>query len=113
VSDFHDIASKGVTRELLDALASDLRAVADGWANGSTEQLILMVAADTLGSRPVVTDAMVGRFLAWPLPGSVRPDACVLDPTHPNRIGTHLLTATEARAMLEHVLECHSGYTQP
>lgn len=52
-----------------------------------------------------VTDEMVDRFLAWPLPKSVCSDQCVTDNNYPNsRSGTNLLTATEARAMLEHVL---------
>ena len=53
-----------------------------------------------------VTDAMVQRFLSWPLPASVRADlvAAVGPPHSFQRTGTNLLTATEARAMLEHVL---------
>lgn len=46
----------------------------------------------------------VNKFLAWPLPESVRPDDCALDRTYPHRIGTNLLTASEARAMFEHCL---------
>jgi hypothetical protein len=51
-----------------------------------------------------ITDEMVNRFLSWKLPRSVRPDDCVLDQNYPSRIGTNLLTADEARQMLEHVL---------
>jgi hypothetical protein len=52
-----------------------------------------------------VTDAMVDRFLSWPLPADVRADMCATDPTYPHqRHGTNLLTATQARQMLEHVL---------
>lgn len=51
-----------------------------------------------------ITDEMVDRFLAWKLPKSVLPDACVMDREYPHRIGTNLLTADEARQMLEHVL---------
>ena len=51
-----------------------------------------------------VTDEMVNRFLSWKLPQSVKPDSCVLDQTYPHRCGTNLLTADEARQMLEHVL---------
>ena len=46
----------------------------------------------------------VNKFLAWPLPQSVRPDDCVMNRDYPHRIGTNLLTATEARAMFEHCL---------
>lgn len=51
-----------------------------------------------------ITDEMVDRFLAWNLPKSVLPDLCVMDREYPHRIGTNLLTAEEARQMLEHVL---------
>jgi hypothetical protein len=51
-----------------------------------------------------VTEEMVTRFLNWPLPKSVRPDPCVMDTEYPHRIGTNLLTADEARQMLEYVL---------
>jgi hypothetical protein len=54
------------------------------------------------GSR--VTEEMVTRFLNWKLPASVLPDPCVMDTAYPHRIGTNLLTADEARQMLEHVL---------
>jgi hypothetical protein len=49
-------------------------------------------------------DAMVDAFLAWPLPASVRCDACVLDQGYPHRVGTNLLTAIEARQMFEYAL---------
>lgn len=52
-----------------------------------------------------VTDEMVNRFLAWPLPASVNCDPCATQPNYPHdRVGTNLLTAIEARQMLEHVL---------
>lgn len=52
-----------------------------------------------------VTDEMVNRFLSWPLPASVCADPCASMPDYPHsRIGTNLLTAVEARQMLEHVL---------
>ncbi len=46
-------------------------------------------------------DAMVNRFLTWPVPASVYPDGT---PGQPGRTGTNLLTADEARQMLEHVV---------
>lgn len=48
-----------------------------------------------------VTDDMVSRFLTWPVPADVYPDGT---PGQPGRTGTNLLTATQAQAMLEHVL---------
>ena len=51
-----------------------------------------------------VTEAMVDRFLAWELPQSVCVDLCAAAMNWPNRHGTNLLTATEAREMLEAVL---------
>ncbi len=58
-----------------------------------------------------VTDEMVGRFLGWKLPQDFCPDAGIsFKPTHPDRpdwwpIGTNLLHAGQAKAMLEHVLQ--------
>lgn len=46
-------------------------------------------------------DVLVDRFLAWPVPASVYPDGT---PGLPGRTGTNLLSATEARSMLEYVL---------
>ena len=52
-----------------------------------------------------VTDEMVNRFLTWPLPASVAVDECAMAADFPYpRSGTCLLTAIEARAMLEYVL---------
>lgn len=48
-----------------------------------------------------VTDDMVSRFLTWPVPADVYPDGT---PGQPGRTGTNLMTAAQARAMLEHVL---------
>ena len=47
-----------------------------------------------------VTDEMVSRFLCWPVPASVYPDGT---PGQPGRVGTNLLSAIEARDMLEYV----------
>jgi hypothetical protein len=49
-------------------------------------------------------DAMVDRFLCWPLPTSVRVDLCCASSDGLNRTGTNLLTADEARQMLVHVI---------
>lgn len=47
------------------------------------------------------TNEQVNRFLTWPVPASVYPDG---EPGKPGRTGTNLLSATEARDMLKHVL---------
>ncbi len=49
-------------------------------------------------------DALVDRFLAWPLPASVCSDLCATKQGYPHRSGTNLLSAVEAKAMIEHVL---------
>lgn len=46
-------------------------------------------------------DELVNRFLTWPVPADVYPDGT---PGQPGRTGTNLLTAPQAKAMLEHVL---------
>lgn len=46
---------------------------------------------------------MVDRFLSWPLPATVASDKCACEIGYPNRIGTNLLNATEAEAMIRHV----------
>ena len=52
-------------------------------------------------------DKLVDRFLAWPLPDSVCSDLCATKQGYPHRSGTTLLSATEARQMLEYVLADH------
>jgi len=48
---------------------------------------------------------MVNRFLSWRLPDSVCADGCAVAINYPHpRYGTNLLTADEARQMLQHVL---------
>ena len=66
-------------------------------------------AVETTGAQQMkVTDEMVTRFLGWKLPQDFNPDGGVtFTPiNHPAcwPIGTNLLTAVQARAMLEHVL---------
>lgn len=46
-------------------------------------------------------DALVSRFLTWPVPAEVYPDGV---PGQPGRTGTNLLSAPQAKAMLQHVL---------
>jgi hypothetical protein len=61
-----------------------------------------------------VTDEMVSRFLGWQLPKDFSPDCGISfdgrkdDEWNKNKtwpIGTNLLTADQAREMLEHVFE--------
>ncbi len=50
------------------------------------------------------TDKLVDRFLQWPLPKSVCSDKCVSEPNYQgDRVGTNLLTADEARQMIEYL----------
>jgi hypothetical protein len=63
-----------------------------------------------------VTDDMVSRFLTWRLPDDFSPDCGVsFARVHPNGVtryepvGTNLLTAAQAKAMLEHVLGAGQG----
>lgn len=51
-------------------------------------------------------DRAVSRFLTWPLPDTVCPDACTVNKRQDGQMpptGTNLLTAIEAREMLRHV----------
>jgi hypothetical protein len=73
------------------------------------------------GATMKVTDEMVSRFLCWRLPDDFAPDAGItfkrvynesspMGPSVHEPVGTNLLTAPQARAMLEHVL---SGSVHP
>lgn len=55
---------------------------------------------------------MVSRFLAWKLPENFRPDGGISferprykDTVYPMPLGTNLLDATQADAMVRHMLE--------
>lgn len=48
--------------------------------------------------------AMTNAFLRWPLPDSVRVDACCLDTKAKHRTGTNLLTVVEALQMFQEVV---------
>lgn len=67
-----------------------------------------------------VTDEMVSRFLNWRLPDDFAPDAGItfkrvynetspMGPSTHEPVGTNLLNAPQARAMLEHVLGSSDG----
>ncbi len=47
---------------------------------------------------------LVEKFLAWPLPDSVCSDLCATKQGYPHRSGTTLLSAVEAKQMLEYLL---------
>ena len=63
----------------------------------------LALAALAPAAEPTIGER-VERFLNWPLPDSVCADGCATQQGYPHRVGTNLLTAGEARQMLEHVL---------
>ncbi len=46
---------------------------------------------------------LVDKFLSWPLPESVCADPCATKQGYPHRVGTNLLSADEARQMLEYL----------
>lgn len=48
---------------------------------------------------------MVNRFLAWKLPDDFGPDGGVSKAPGSQPVGTNLLTATQAEAMVRHMLE--------
>lgn len=53
---------------------------------------------------------LVNRFLAWPVPADVYPDGT---PGKPGRTGTNLLSAPQAKQMLEHVLRSDGDDVAP
>ena len=56
-------------------------------------------------NKPLI-DQFVDRFLAWKLPEDFSPDCGIAFKPIPNAspVGTNLLTATQAKAMLEHIV---------
>lgn len=61
-------------------------------------------------------DTMVDRFLGWRLPEDFGPDGYITFDREKAKqnsnfwpVGTNLLTATQARAMIEHMLACAGG----
>lgn len=61
----------------------------------------LTEAATQIDCTGAALDELVSRFLTWPVPAEVYPDGT---PGQPGRTGTNLLSAPQARAMLQHVL---------
>lgn len=73
-----------------------------------------MITGEIVNTTTRVTDAMVSRFLGWKLPEDFAPDAGITfnhDPDDFMPTGTNLLTADQARAMLEHVLGVEASGT--
>lgn len=58
---------------------------------------------------PDVLNTLVVRFLMWPLPKSVRSDQCVTMDYEFPRSGTNLLTADEAKQMVDYLLAPTGG----
>jgi len=54
-------------------------------------------------AREKMMNELVNKFLSWPLPDSVCSDLCATQRGAPHRSGTTLLTATEARQMIEYL----------
>lgn len=72
-----------------------------GWTDGPHKLDPLVARTQEL------IDRMVDRFLTWPLPETVCSDLCVTQADGPHahlRRGTNLLTADEARQMIEYLL---------
>jgi hypothetical protein len=75
--------------------------MSEHWSEGIKEAM----AKRGLAIVPIkATDALVDRFLAWPLPDSVCSDLCATKSGYPHRSGTNLLTAVEAKQMIEYLL---------
>lgn len=78
---------------------------ADIEANIASE--FYFTALDGMLGVTVRSGESVNRFLTWPVPADVYPDGT---PGQLGRIGTNLLNAPQARAMLEHVFLPHPAH---
>lgn len=86
----------------------------EGWEVADRNKVREWIAALTREQREGVTDEMVARFLGWKLPADFAPDCGITFEPVGNKgtrfeyrfepVGTNLLTAVQARAMLEYVL---------
>ena len=65
----------------------------------------IVIVENDEGIKHVEIDELVNKFLSWELPDSVCSDTCVTMQGEPNRMGTNLLTATEAKQMLEYLFK--------
>lgn len=89
--------------------AVEITAIATSMSNEERDRLLAMAdAPDNLtGQVPnhsTDINEMVSRFLSWPLPIDLCADPCAEQPGYPNRCGTNLMNAEQAKAMLEHVM---------
>lgn len=94
---------KTVVLEALDALALALAGHNHQWT--PRERDLYEKAVDSHVASVVTTDQLVEKFLTRPLPATVCCDLCATKQGNPDRTGTNLLTASEAREMIEHLLE--------
>jgi hypothetical protein len=72
------------------------------WNMNTENQDTKLNGGASVGSKEFVS-RLVDRFLMWPLPDSVCADLCATR-QGPGRIGTNLLSATEAKEMIEYLL---------
>lgn len=117
----HEATSEPRTPKVLQDMADAVEAIAMNAHTGADRRFLLMVAEVVKGAEPsaTVTTEMVDRFLSWKLPEDFHPDAGISfspffnveynakqgkPPQRHEPIGTNLLNADQARAMLEHVL---------
>lgn len=107
---------KTVVREHEETIRQLVRALREA-TEGETfmGEPVLRAAGLVIPEPPTVTDEMVTRFLSWKLPANFNPDCGITfkreynehmswGPNIHEPVGTNLLDAEQARAMLEHVL---------
>jgi hypothetical protein len=68
---------------------------------GAIAERVADLSKPTNAAASEVPAELVDRFLTWPVPAEVYPDGT---PGQPGRTGTNLLSAPQAKAMLQHVL---------
>ena len=74
-----------------------------GW--GTDYKWVFSKKKKVLNNNIIIIDDLVNKFLAWKLPKTVCSDLCVIYNNYPYlRSGTNLLTADEAKQMLEYLL---------
>jgi hypothetical protein len=93
---------RGIRDALLRITATTV-VVGEAPANlvGAIAERVADLTKPTNEAASEVPEALVQRFLTWPVPAEVYPDGT---PGQPGRTGTNLLSAPQAAAMLRHVL---------
>ena len=71
---------------------------------GAIAERVADLSKPTNAAACEVPAELVDRFLTWPLPDEVCADSCASVQGYPGRSGTNLLSAPQAKAMLQHVL---------